>query len=341
MNKQNNLKRAITDIKNKTSKSVDFLLSDSVSETLSKKGIWLRKPLAPLMRKAYINQSEFKLIIDKKEPLPKTRVGKIFMVNHTCADDIVLGVNVVKKSGYILFGNKYLSLDTINGLGLWAYGQILLDRDDELNRESSVEKMKFVLYNGVNVIVYPEGYWNLADNGQKDERNLADDHNSESWLIQDFNIGSFKLAQATGALIVPTVLHYDAVGKKMCFGSRLNPIGIEKTDNVFAKKDEVVQIFIDEKYRLMEKYSNHQREILESEKTLKEQWEELKEYFIRSCDIESIGYKLDLADEKRIGKAKVVKGVITNEEAFAHLESIDYNNDNAWLLKKTYTGRRQ
>lgn len=336
-----NLSVVVNDLKNKTSKSVDFLLSDSVSETLSKKGIWLRKPFAPIMRKTYLSQSEFKLIMDRKERLPRTRIGKIFMVNHTCADDIVLGVNVVKKSGYILFGNKYLSLDTINGIGLWAYGQILVDREDEFSRMSSKEKMKFVLYNGGNVIIYPEGYWNLADDGQKDEKHLADDHNSESWLIQDFNIGGFKLAQEIGALIVPSVLHYDAFGKKICVGSRLAPVQVTRKDDIFAKKDEVVQMFIDEKYRLMEKYSTYDREILETEKSLKEQWEELKEYFIRSCDIESTGYKLDLADEKKIGKAKVVKGVTTNEEAFAHLETLHYNEDNAWLLRKTYGGRRQ
>lgn len=336
-----NLVKVVSDLKNKTSNSVSFLLDDSVSKTLSKKGIWLRKSFAPIMRKAYLGQSEFKLIMDRKEPLPKTRVGKIFMINHTCADDIVLGVNVVKKSGYILFGNKYLSLDTINGIGLWAYGQILVDRDDDFSRMSSKEKMKFVLYNGGNVIIYPEGYWNLADDGQKDENHLADDHNSENWLIQDFNIGGFKLAQETGALIVPGILHYDAFGKKICVGSRLNPIEVTRKDNVFTKKDEVIQVFLDEKYRLMEKYSTYNKEILEEEKSLKEQWEELKEYFICSCDIEKTGYKLDLADEKRIGKAKVINGVITNEEAFAHLDNLNYNKNNAWLLQKTYGGRRQ
>jgi len=59
---------------------------------------------------------------------------------------------------------------------------------------------------------------------------------------------------------------------------------------------------------LMEKHSQYIRAELEADgKSLKQVWEDLKEHFRSSCDIERIGYRLDLSDEKRIGKAKTIK----------------------------------
>ena len=131
------------DIKNGTSHSVDYLLSGDIEKTLSKNGIKLRKVFAPLLRMIYLTQTEYKLK-KEKEPkmIKKISKGKIFVINHRQADDIVLGANAVGESGYIVFGNRYLALDTTNGLGLWAYGMILLDRNNRENRQKTYEKMK-------------------------------------------------------------------------------------------------------------------------------------------------------------------------------------------------------
>lgn len=68
---------------------------------------------------------------------------------------------------------------------------------------------------------------------------------------------------------------------------------------------------------LMEKYSQYCRKELEKDgKSFKQNWEELKEKLQRACDIERIGYKLNLADEKRIGKAKVVYSIVMPDEVF-------------------------
>lgn len=68
---------------------------------------------------------------------------------------------------------------------------------------------------------------------------------------------------------------------------------------------------------LMEKYSQYHREDLEKDgNSLKQNWEDLKEQLRCACDIERIGYQLDLADEKRIGKAKVMHPVVTSDEVF-------------------------
>ena len=337
----NNFKQIISDIKTGKAHSLEYLLSHEVEDTLSKKGIRIRKLFAPLLRKAYSTQYEYKLVVDKKEPLEKTKKGKIYLVNHRQSDDLLFAAATMGKSGYFVFGNRKLALESSTiGFGLWGYGMILLDRDDKESRKSTYEKMKYVLNNGENVIIFPEGYWNLDDNGQKDEFHLADDHNSENWIIQDFNVGALRLAQETGCECVPITIHYDDYNKKNCYTRQGKAFKIGKDDDVFAKKDEIIEYMRTETWEMMEKYSDYKREEVEKVKSLKIQWEELKAKLIEGACIPSAGYVLDLKDEKRIGKAKVVNGVTTNEEAFEHLDKIDYNQSNAYLLSKKYTGRK-
>lgn len=312
------MKCIIKDVINGTSHSVSYLLENSVSKTISKKGIIFRKVFAGLLRAIYLTQTDYKLVIYKREKLARTKNGRIFAINHRQADDIVLGASAVGKSAYIVFGNKYLALETTNGIGLWAYGMILMERDNRDSRQAAFQKMKYVIENGGNIIIYPEGYWNLVDDGQADECHLADGHNSENWLIQDINIGILRLAKETGCEIVPTILHYDEVGDKHCYAYRGKGIRVKEQDDIFVKKDELVHVMTNMYWDLMEKYSQYRKADLEKDgNSLKQNWDELKEKLRRACDIERIGYQLDLADEKRIGKAKVVHPVVTSEEVFS------------------------
>lgn len=333
----------IDDIKNDRSHSLNYLLSNDVQETLSKSGIVVRKIFAPLLRFIYGFQSNYKYVLDSKEPLNHTSKGKIFIVNHRQGDDMVFSAKTVGRSGYFVFGNPTLSLESFtNGYGLWAYGMILVERGKKESRQSCYDKMKYILENKGNVIIFPEGYWNLDDNGQKDLKHNADSHNSENWLIQDLNIGSIRLAQEIGCEIVPIILHYDEVGEMKCYAKRGKSFSVSKSDNIFEKKAAILEYMTTCYFNLMSKYSSYNRDELEQKYgNMKQQWEELKKELVSFCDIDSVGYKLDLTDEKKIGKAPVKEGVITNEDAFEHLEYIDYNSRNAFLLSRRLTGRNK
>lgn len=325
----------LADLFRGTSHCVSYLQKLDIDHTLSGRGIRIRKIFSPLLRLVYATQTKYRIIIDSRVELPQSSKGRIFVINHRQADDIVIGANAVAQSGYIVFGNPYLAFETTNGLGLWAYGMILLNRDTPASRKATYEKMKFVIEHGGNIIIYPEGYWNLDDNGQADTCHGADGHNSENWLIQDINLGSLRLARETGCEIVPTILHYDEHGKKRCYAARGNTFQVAEHDNLIQKKNELVEIMQTMKFSLMEKYSTYARHELESGgNSLREQWEMLKEALVKDCDIPRINYHLDLADEKRIGKAKVVNPIVTPEEAFAHLDQLNPCKENAFLLRK-------
>ena len=331
----------IDDIKNDRSHSLNYLLSNDVQETLSKNGIVIRKIFAPFLRFIYGFQSDYKYVLDSREPLKHTSKGKIFIVNHRQGDDIVFSAKAVNKSAYFVFGNPKLLLESFaNGYGLWSYGVILVDRSKKESRKACYEKMKYVLENKGNIIIFPEGYWNLNDDGEKDEKHEADSHNSENWLIQDLNIGPIRWAQEIGCQIVPTILHYDETGRMKCYAKRGKSFSVSKSDNIFEKKDEILEYMTNEYFSSMSKHSSYIRIVLEQKGSLREQWEKLKRKLISSCDIDSAGYKLDLADEKKIGKAPVKSGVITNDDAFEHLEHLNYSSSNAFLLSKKTTRKK-
>lgn len=335
------MKKLIFDIKNGTSHSIDYLMKDDVESTLSKKGIKIRRLFSPLLRMIYLTQTEYKLIKEPAEGKINRKPGKIFVVNHRQADDIVIGASAIGEHAYVVFGNDKLVLETTNGLGLWASGMIRLKRDDTNSRHVVYDKMAYVLDNGGSVWIYPEGYWNLDDDGITDLKHGSDCHNSECWLIQDINIGALRLAKEKGSPIVPVILHYDEVNGKKCYSKRGKEFYIGKEDDIFKKKEELLEIMNTMKYELMEKYSSYKREDLESDGiSLREKWIKLKEELVSACDIPRIGYKLDLKDEKYIGKAKVANPVVSNEEAFKHLDDIEITKENAFLLSKRLSGRK-
>ena len=85
----------------------------------------------------------------------------------------------------------------------------------------------------------------------------------------------------------------------------------------------------------MEKYSNYTIEQLSKKGiNLEKNWQELKKELINSCDIKKVNYHLDLLDEKRTGKANVINPVITEEEVYQALDSVELTKNNASILTR-------
>ena len=327
-------KKLPLDLKNKTSRSIDYLLSPKVEDCLSCTTLKIRKLISPILRKAYRKHVPYEIVKDTSVPLEKGKKGRIFAVNHRQKEDIIISMIAADDSAYVLFGGLDIALDTMNGLGLWAYGMILIDRDDKQSRTAAYSKMKYVLENGGNIILFPEGYFNIADDGEKGIVHGADGHNSDSWLVQELNIGAFKLAQETGCEMVPIILHYDETDSHICYTHRGQPFKVAKNEDVFCKKDEFLTIMQTEYYKLIEKYSAYNRSELEStEESLKQQNDNWIKHLLKVVEIDHTGYKMDMDEEKRIGKARNKKHIVTHKEAFEHLENIVPTIKNAFLFK--------
>ena len=127
-----------------------------------------------------------------------------------------------------------------------------------------------------------------------------------------------------------------------CYAKRGKSFSVSKDDNIFEKKATILEYMTTCYFDLMSKYSSYNRTELEQKYgNIRQQWEKLKKELVSFCDIDSAGYKLDLTDEKKVGKAPVKSGVITNDDAFEHLEHLNYSSSNAFLLSKKLTGRNK
>ena len=58
------------------------------------------------------------------------------------------------------------------------------------------------------------------------------------------------------------------------------------------------------------------------------------EHILKDCEIPHTGYKMDMAEEKLMGKARNKTHIVTAKEAFAYLEYIIPTRNNAFLFRK-------
>ena len=81
-------KKLGTDIKNRTSYSIDYLLSHRVEDCLSVGGIALRKAISPILRTAYRHHIDYKVIVDQSAPLKissKSKSASVAVEIEECA----------------------------------------------------------------------------------------------------------------------------------------------------------------------------------------------------------------------------------------------------------------
>ncbi len=159
----------------------------------------------------------------------------IFAVNHTRFQDTPIVCQIMhtllKKRGYIFAGTQKLSL--ADNVFFFCYGSLFLDRKNEEDRllrekykkycnkkgtELARLAMEEYLKNGRNMIVFPEATWNMSDEK----------------LMLPMRWGIIKIAQSTGAQIIPTILYYDDELME-CHVSFSKPMVIEQ--NADAKRE--------------------------------------------------------------------------------------------------------
>ena len=111
----------------------------------------------------------------------------IIVSNHNSLIDIPISFPFLPRA------NKTIAKKTFAYIPLfgWIYkfGSVLVDRKNEKSRKESFDKMKQVLSNGLDMLIYPEGT-----------------RNRTAAPLKSFYDGAFKLAISTNKPIIPVVL---------------------------------------------------------------------------------------------------------------------------------------
>ena len=121
----------------------------------------------------------------------KSEKPVIFVPTHIGKYDIEIVYECIREHALLLSGTEDRMHGTLNGWFLEKNGVNYVDRSDKNDRSNAILKQKRDLLNGVNIMWFIEGTWNI----------------SENQLIYDTSYSIIKTALECDVEIVPVGLH--------------------------------------------------------------------------------------------------------------------------------------
>jgi 1-acyl-sn-glycerol-3-phosphate acyltransferase len=157
--------------------------------------VWHRI-LLPLLR-VYnrINHLELQIIDDKRQ------IGKkpvIYACTHIGFSDAMLLFDAIDAPCWAFAGDPESTINTFFGWMLEKNGVIWVDTYDKEDRKSAKKLAVQLLKQGENLMIFPEGAWNVTENQ----------------IVMKCYCGTAMMAMETGADIVPIAI--EQYGKKFC-----------------------------------------------------------------------------------------------------------------------------
>ena len=200
-----------------------------------------------------------KVTIIGKNPIDNLTESAIFVVNHTNGHDFPVAAQVIKKHFYILADftmKKDFIVNTLNRLN----GCVYVDRKNPTSKKQSKEKLIKHLKCGNNVLLFPEGTWNLHP----------------SRLLLPLNWGAVDLSLKTGKPIIPIVLLYRDKSVYVKIGTPFKSTQ-DKTVEIMSLEEQMSTLLWD----LMMQFESQKRADLPTdykEKYIKEQLDTYKKF---------------------------------------------------------------
>lgn len=281
-----------------------YLLKNDAITGLSKTGFTIRKIINPFIRFAIPFTTKTKLIIVRRETVPKNR-PIIFAATHGFKEDIVDTLVIINRQAYILIGSLSQIFYTIEGVSAWAAGTILVDRLNKESRKASKEKMIRALNIGASIIIFPEGTWNKSPNQ----------------MASGLFPGVYDVAKATGALVVPVATHRDGKHVYGILDHAFDITEYERKEGVAVLRDRFATL----RYEMMDKFSHIKRNTLPFGTQADLYWTQY---------IDDLMHEVEFYDYEDGLHTKYIDKTITEPaEAFAHLQMLQPNLNNAFLFR--------
>lgn len=146
-------------------------------------------PIIILLRK--VTKQKLIIIGDKRSD-GKNKI--IYAITHIGGNDVEITFEAVKLPAWLFLGDPRELYCNLDGLMLFLNGAICIETRDKEDRQIAKAHAIELLKKGGNLIIYPEGAWNL----------------SENLLLQPLYSGTLEIAQESDAEIVPVALErYD------------------------------------------------------------------------------------------------------------------------------------
>lgn len=134
-----------------------------------------------------LRKQELIILADKRK---KTDKPVIYAVTHIGGFDAEVGFETVNSPAWIFVGDPRELYYNFDGLMLFLNGVICIETNDKEDRAIGKNKAIELLKRGGNLLIYPEGAWNI----------------SENLLVEPLFAGATDMAVITGADIIPVAL---------------------------------------------------------------------------------------------------------------------------------------
>lgn len=215
------------------------------------KGLRLRKVIHPVLRQGVkfdrLSNKQTSTLLNKKDykkekrDLKRSKRPIIYAITHVGMYDMPIVCEEIKDNFYILCGDPETMYENRDGFFVEANGVVYIEANSKTDRFISKEKCIHVLENEGNLLMYPEGIWNV----------------DSCKLMLDLYPGIVEMAYRTNALIVPVGI--EQYGKR--FVTRIgqsidiNPFfadGKYSDNNISRAKEEVRNKMASEKWYIIE-----------------------------------------------------------------------------------------
>lgn len=199
----------------------------------------------------------------------ETKKAKIFACTHIGGNDVQRTFEAINDHAYLFLGDPKEIYRDAAGLLLSLNGMIALETNNKEDRRIAKDRSIELLNNGCNLLIYPEGAWNITQN----------------LPVMKLYDGVSLMAKETGADIVPLAIEqygsnfFVSIGRNISM-NKLN--GIETKELTKLLRDEMAK----EKWKIWESRGLDRRENVASIKV-----EEFQQEIVDRC-----GYGFSVQD---------------------------------------------
>ena len=131
-----------------------------------------------------LQKKKYQIIGDKRIHTGK---AKIYACTHAGSTDISVVYEALKDHCYWFWGDIGEYYRKIDGLLVWLNGAVLIDTRDKQDRRNAMNTAIKVLKKGGNILIFPEGSWNITENKP----------------VMHLYTGAVEMAIESGADIIP------------------------------------------------------------------------------------------------------------------------------------------
>lgn len=268
------------------------------------KGTAIRRKIHPFLRKVLHVKSKicgltYEIIGDESTETKDETV--IYALTHIGKCDFEMFMEAYDAMFYPLAGDWELSYGTVDDYFLRTNGILYVDTEDKSDRANSAKMMVKLLRQGMSVLIFPEGIWNL----------------SESLPVLGLYSGAVAAAKDAKVSIVPVAIEQREKHFYINIGKKLDVIDLQTDEGVQILRDTMATL----RWKIWERLPIERREDIETGWYKRFVEERLQECLYLNRDIVN-------------GRVYRDKRIATAEEVFAFMEKLEVKKETAFLLRR-------